>query len=201
MRTQQFVVPLDMDFSSGDIRLLYGERFFLIEDDLIEESVPPKEETTPEKAASPEPESKLKVEAVAVTPTPLQSPPPLPLEKLQSGAKVSWKMRPTAEFVTVLRQSEFGNKTLTGMLKSMIVEAGIDPAKVGFGVIPDDAQSVDLTNCEKSLILLFDRLGTDWPAKLEVANKQVWPLPKLALCQSDQQMAQAAFAHIQSQLS
>lgn len=200
MRTRQIFVPLDMDFSSGDIRLLYGERFFLIEGDLTETSVPPKEETDPQKAATPEPVSQpeaKKGEKMASAPVP----PPLPLEKLQSGVEVSWKMRPTSEFVTVLRQSEFTNKTLTSLLKSMIVEAQIDPAKVGFGVIPDDAKMVNLASCEKSLILLFDRLETDWPAKLEVANKQVWPLPKLAVCQNDKQAAQVAFTQIQSQLS
>ncbi|MEL6846220.1 MAG: hypothetical protein AAFP02_23690, partial [Bacteroidota bacterium] len=122
-------------------------------------------------------------------------------DKLQSGAAVNWKMRPTSEFVTVLRQSEFTNKPLTTLLKSMIIDAGINPAKVGFGVIPDEAEKVDLTSCEKSLILLFDRLGTDWPAKLAIADKQVWPLPTLVHCQSDKQQAQTAFAQIQSQLS
>ncbi|MFK7922038.1 MAG: hypothetical protein AB8H47_08775 [Bacteroidia bacterium] len=201
-----------MDFSSSDIRLLYGERFFLVEpEEAIVESVPPKEnaETPPkievsekviaesvplkEKAETPPkvevakpegeniPQAKV-AEAIAETPA---SPPLPPIHLLEAGETVVWKMRPTAKFVVVLQKQEFSNRELTGLIKTQLLQAGIDPALVGFGIIADGASSVDLSTAEKAFILLFDKLGKEWPISVKSKDKTVWLLPTLQQCQQD----------------
>lgn len=185
-----------MDFSSSDIQLLFGERFFLIEEEASkEESVPPKENsptTIAPKVAEPTPELKASPSAevakeVASKPEPeaVQTPPSPPIHLLQSGVAVVWKMRPTAQFVVVLRKQEFANRDLTGLLKNQLLQAEIDPAQVGFGIISDEAKTIDLSSAEKPYILLFDRMGEEWPQQVQIADKKVWPLPSLQQCQSE----------------
>ncbi len=193
-----------MDFSSRDIQLLYGERFFLIEaDEAKKESVPPQEKAptteqtkVEESTANPKVEvtsPKETVEAASKdeepleqtsVPTPKAEPAP-PIHLLQNGPQAVWKMRPTAQFVVVLRKAEFANRDLTGLLKNQLLQAQIDPAMVGFGVIPDDANSIDLSNAEKPFVLLFDPMGAQWRGKVQAADKSVWPLPQLKQCQTD----------------
>ncbi|MEM6348306.1 MAG: hypothetical protein AAF927_30780 [Bacteroidota bacterium] len=191
-----------MDFSSRDIQLLYGERFFLIEaDEPKEQSVPPQEKAPrPEQTEATESNSNPKIEEVTASPkaksempakveTKEQAIPPTPtappIHLLQTGAQAVWKMRPTAQFVVVLRKAEFSNRDLTGLLKNQLLQAQIDPSMVGFGVIPDEAKSIDLSTADKPYILLFDLMGAQWSGQVKAADKNVWPLPPLKQCQTD----------------
>lgn len=179
-----------MDFSSSDIRLLYGERFFLVEpEEAIVESVPPKEnaQTPPKTEVSEVAEAEnippAKVVEAIVEAAP--SPPAPPVHLLEAGETVAWKMRPTAKFVVVLQKQEFSNRDLTGLLKTQLLQAGIDPTLVGFGIMADGASSVDLSSAKKAFILLFDQLGKEWPESVKTKDKTVWLLPSLQQCQQD----------------
>ncbi|MEL7534651.1 MAG: hypothetical protein AAFN10_25310 [Bacteroidota bacterium] len=195
-----------MDFSSNDINLLYGERFFLIEaDEAKGGSVPPQEkapiaaETKAEavkpspqtEEASPNPKEVVESTPAVESPKPVAAEPaavvpsPPPVHLLTTGEKAVWKMRPTAQFVVVLRKQEFANRDLTGLLKNQLLQAQIDPTMVGFGIISDEAKSIDLSSSEKPFVLLFDQMDAQWPAHLQAGDKTVWPLPNLQQCQTD----------------
>ncbi|MEL6674297.1 MAG: hypothetical protein AAFR61_18970 [Bacteroidota bacterium] len=158
-----------MKFSTADIHRLYGQRLFLLPS--LQEV--PSSEAPEEAVAEPKAEEKLQVsEPQAVEPNP-------DLSVLTSGSAVTWRMKPQARVVMIIREEEFPQKELTGLLKAQLVEAGIDPQWVGFGVIPQGATAIDLQEMALSAALVCEDFGKNWPAPVQLAEKRIWVVPGL----------------------
>lgn len=102
------------------------------------------------------------------------------LSRFSSGKAVVWKMKPSSKLALILPKSEFTNRELTGLLKASIVKAGIDPAFVGFGVMEEGSQAINLDDMAVNFALICNKLGGDLSSPVELAEKKLWLVPALA---------------------
>lgn len=145
-----------MKLSKADIKNLFGEHLFIIPDDqaspetvveTVEEPVATIERPVEAKGVV---EEKI-VETVeeAITQAPAE------LKPLSEGEPVVWKMRTGATLALVLTESEFKNKLITGSLKQIVVDAGINPKEIGFGVLNESAEEWDFSEMPVPTAVVF----------------------------------------------
>ena len=152
-----------MEFTSSDIRRLYGKRLFIL----------------PDAPAEPEVASVIEEKADTVSQSEPQEAVAPDTSFLTGGSAIDWKMKPDARLALILRPEEFSNKELTGQLKKAIVAAGIDTKLVGFGVLEKDSTNWDITNMPVDLAVFFENAPTE-AQMFEVEEKKVFFSERLA---------------------
>jgi len=167
-----------MKLSPADIKRLYGDKLFILPEPEKTEAVAEpvqeaKEETVEVPIAVPSVEAV--VEEVKEEATPV-----IDLSPLQSGQQPVWKMKPGARLALILHKSEFSNKALTTLLKESMIKAAIDLKQIGFGVVEDNASSLDLSEMGVSFAVLCNKLGGKLSSPVEMNGKKIWLSPKLA---------------------
>ncbi|MDW3649194.1 MAG: hypothetical protein R8P61_19155 [Bacteroidia bacterium] len=166
-----------MKLSPSDIKRLYGDKLFILPEpeksQLAEEPVQEAKEETLEVAAVPTVEAIVEEVKEEVVPV-------IDLSPLQSGQQPVWKMKPGARLALILHKSEFSNKEFTGLLKASMLTAAIDLTQIGFGVIEDDARTLDLRDMGVPFAVLCDKLDSSLSSPVEMEGKKIWLSPHLA---------------------
>ena len=164
-----------MKLSSADIRRLYGEKLFILAE---KESAPTEEKSEIQKLEEEKP--------IGEAPQKIK---PLPnLSPLKGEQRIIWKMKPGAKLALILHKSEFTNRELTGILKSAIVKAGIDPAWVGFGVIEEKEKTLNLEDMLVNLALICDNFGGSLSSPVMLEDKKIWLSSNLSSLAKDTAM-------------
>ncbi len=135
---------LPMHLSPADVRRLYGSLLFRI----------PSEEGEKESEA---PTAKDR--------------PGVPPAFLKGGAAIDWKLKEHSQLALIIAQSEFKNKELTSLLKQCMLQSGVDLSKVGFGVMPDEAGQLDVTDLPTPVGVLFRSFKGQAGTPVEWADK------------------------------
>lgn len=166
-----------MKLSPADIKRLYGDKLYILPE---QEKVPPSVQPSPEeKEEQPIVEEAPSLEAVKEDVLEEQEA-VMDLSPLKSGQQPVWKMKPGARLALILHASEFSNKALTTLLKESMVKAAIDLKQIGFGVIEDDASSLDLSQMGVPFAVLCNKLGGNLNSPVEMTGKKIWLSPRLA---------------------
>ncbi|MEL6731728.1 MAG: hypothetical protein AAFO96_19035 [Bacteroidota bacterium] len=164
-----------MNLNPSDVKRLYGQTFYLV-------AAPPPE--------VPEPQEKLP----EPTPAPKESEPTSPKSQtapkpaypfLEAGAWANWKMKPQAQLSIILQENEFKNRSLTSLLKEIIVQSGIDTQIVGFGVIPDSVPEVILTDMPTSFGIICYTFTSKLPKEVLLKGKTFFPAAPLEMLAND----------------
>ncbi|MEM9987778.1 MAG: hypothetical protein AAF804_22030 [Bacteroidota bacterium] len=148
-----------MQFSTQDVYRLYGSLLF----DLKKEDAQP-------------PLEKKDSATEGVTDLPDHSPDPA---RFQGGKAVDWKMKPTAKLALVLSEEEFVNRSLTGILKQAVLDAGISTQDIGFGVYDAGASSWDFREQPVSLAVVCGACAGALTSRLQMGDKTLIPAPAL----------------------
>lgn len=172
-----------MKLSKANIRELYGDKVFIIPDQQKDLSVAsteeaPQSEVQAAKVESPEPEApKAIVEESAPAPRPKAS------SSLQEGSPVQWKMRPTSTMALVLTAAEFGNKMVTNGLKQLVLDAGINPKEIGFGVLEEGQEQWDFSEMPVPVAVVFNPIQVKKnPVNLPVGKVHIsYPVSEIVM--------------------
>jgi hypothetical protein len=144
-----------MKLNKATIRELYGEQLFVIPDSQPKESKTPEQETPSSGQEEEKPPSQAEVVESAAVEEPVSDPQPREPKTLQEGHPVQWKMRPTSTMALVLTASEFGNKLVTNGLKQLVLDAGINPKEIGFGVLEEGHETWDFSEMPVPVAVVF----------------------------------------------
>ncbi|MFK7969259.1 MAG: hypothetical protein AB8F95_02780 [Bacteroidia bacterium] len=207
-----------MELSKADIAKLYGDHLFVIPSENAED-----EKTAPEtevvEATAEEPEvlivAEPAVEAVSPQPEPKPGPEPSPepvvespaieaspvpetLAGLQSGEPVQWKMRAGATLALVMSEAEFRNKLITNGLKQIVLDAGVNPKEIGFGVLAGEGEEWDFSDMPVPHAVVFKTIPVKKnPVKLPVGKVHIsYPVSEIVLDPIKQQALLKLFTHI-----
>lgn len=69
---------------------------------------------------------------------------------------VAWKLKPGSKALFVLHEDEFRNKTLTDLLRKIVMSINLPTEMAGFGVIRKGMTEVDFSAFPCSLAVVFD---------------------------------------------
>jgi hypothetical protein len=164
-----------MEFTPDDVKRLYGARLFVMPEDRVE-LLPSVEPTTNLPAEEPSPQEK---EPAVV------APPPLDPQMFRQGSAIDWKMKANANLALLLPAAEFANRELTGLLKQAVLDAGINVARIGFGIYDDQAESWNFSDMPVSVAVVCGGCGGRLSAPLNVDQKELFPAPALAEAHRD----------------
>ena len=158
-----------MDFTPEDVRRLYGPRLFLLPDALAAspQSVPVE---AAEAAAPSPPEPAVTAEAPAA-PDPAI---------FAAGSAIDWKMKANANLALVLTAAEFSNRELTALLKQAVLDAGVNVARIGFGIYESEAPNWNFGSMPVSVAVVCGACAGYLSQPLTVADKQLFPAPLLS---------------------
>ncbi len=162
-----------MEFTSEDIRRLYGSVLYLVP------QATPTQETTGERHAEPvtllppvEPEAP---QEPVVTPEP---PSKAPAVWLSQGSHPIWKMKPEAKMAILLSEAEIANRDLTTRLRKAVERVGLDRSLVGFGEF-QGVTDFQVTDCPVDRILICSELQAPVEVPHQVEGKSCWFAPPL----------------------
>ncbi|MEO0899292.1 MAG: hypothetical protein AAFY71_22965 [Bacteroidota bacterium] len=190
-----------MEFSHTDIKNLYGSVFFQVESpigelDKLEEKIAvevieeePNSPTLNEKVENAVPEEKevvldtsappqLKQENDPVAELSTKTVPPIldPHEQfLGTGPLATWKLKPNTELALIVLASEFAQRESMANLKNLIVNAGIDTSKIGFGIIEDGLEGWNFSDMPVAKGIIFASFGTKLPSPVIWKGKSFYP--------------------------
>lgn len=105
------------------------------------------------------------------------------LSLLESGKPVMWKLKPQSQLAFVLPEAEFANRALTKILRDAVEAAGIDLSKIGFGVLPGQAEGWNFSDMPVNLALICHDFGQGWPSPLQWNGKHLFFAPTLTQVQ------------------
>jgi len=158
-----------MEFTPEDVKRLYGTRLYLLPDD-AEAALLLVDPGEPETSVASAPEPTAKPEAPA-TPDPAI---------FAIGRAIDWKMKANANLALVLTASEFANRALTALLKQAVLDAGVNVARIGFGIYEAEADSWDFGSMPVSVAVVCGACAGKLSQPLAVKDKQLFPAPFLA---------------------
>ena len=186
-----------MKLSKGDISRLYGEHIFIISDKDGTSTKP--EIETPIEAKEPEKQEeapKTPAQEVVNEPVPL---PEIPKPKdLQSGNPIQWKMRAGATLALVLTQAEFHNKFVTNGLKQLVLDAGVNPKEIGFGIMDGEGEAWDFSDMPVPVAVVFNAIPVKkTPVKIPSGTIHIsYPVNEIVMDPNKQQVLLKLFKHI-----
>lgn len=182
-----------MEFTTQDIKQLYGTYFFVLPETDIDEETTSNEVTE----IAVEGNSSSEISSTNTTaPAPVWATEGSQNKSISSessnlyheffmeGELVNWKMKPQTQLVLILQQKEFSDRSLTASLKNYIVEAGIPINVIGFGVIPDEAKKLNCSDMKPDVGVVFQLFGKKLPSPMEINGKSLFAVADLALINS-----------------
>lgn len=174
-----------MEFSHQDVRRIYGKTFFMVgSDGMVDEK---KEEV--EVVDKEEPKADVPVETPSVKPTP---PEINPLEKfLGTGPTSNWKLKPNSTLALIVLKSEFKDREAMANLKNLVVAAGIDTSRIGFGIVEDGQQGWNFSDMPVGMGIMFVNFSEKLPSPATWKNKLFYPAAPLAMIMKDERYAKA----------
>lgn len=109
------------------------------------------------------------------------------------GEEIQWKMKPDAKVALVLLEDEFGNRNLTNSLKSFVLQSGINPSNICFGVMSGKEAHCKLTDMPVNAGVIFGGLSSEvrseLPDSVSLGEKDVFfanPLKEILKSESQQ---------------
>lgn len=158
-----------MDFTPEDVKRLYGSRLFLLPDDPAASPLSvPTEHAEATTTATPEPAVEAKAPA-ALDPA-----------IFATGTAIDWKMKANANLALVLTAAEFATRELTALLKQAVLDAGVNVARIGFGIYEADAPNWDFGSMPVSVAVVCGACAGQLSQPLTVGDKQLFPAPSLS---------------------
>lgn len=155
-----------MHLTPEDVKRLYGARLYLLpEDQAALPADSPAAETT---------------QAPSVEPTPPDSPAVPDPQRFLAGSAIDWKMKPNANLALVLTQAEFDTRELTALLKQAVLNAGVNVARIGFGIYEAEAESWDFGSMPVEVAVICGGCAGQLPEALQAQGKYLLPAPALA---------------------
>ncbi len=98
--------------------------------------------------------------------------------RFNDGPNIIWKVKKQSVVALILEEDEFSNKQLTSSLKSMIIQAGISPAQVGFGLMSGSQVSYDLSDMPMEVGIFFggfkEEVYSNLPPSLLLKEKDIF---------------------------
>ncbi|MCI4668912.1 MAG: hypothetical protein MRZ79_12320 [Bacteroidia bacterium] len=187
-----------MEFTSADVKKLYGNTFFLVEEAVSAHSQEQVSETIAK--APEEQKEEPKVEVAKVESPPLkvtaESIPSKeeinPYEKyLGVGPTSNWKLKPNSSLALIVLKSEFADREAMANLKNLLVDAGIDTSKIGFGIVEDGKQGWNFSDMPVSQGILFLSFPERLPSPTTWRGKLLYPAAPMSLIMNDDRYAKA----------
>ena len=146
-----------MELDIGQISALYGEQFFLLQDEEAE-GVSPKETATPVPVDAPVPAEEGKA-----TPPDEGS--------LKGTGNLNWRPKPNSQVLFVLHQSELQDKALTDLLKNIVQSIEIPFESAGFGIVTGAVNQADFEDMPNPFAVVFDQ-ELNWTKANPVAHSK-----------------------------
>lgn len=177
-----------MEFSSQDIRRIYGSTFFLVNESTQEKKLvePVIEHEEPSESI---PEEKKESPKAPVQPVIPES---NPLEKfLGLGPMTNWKLKPNSTLALIVLKSEFNNRDAMANLKNLVVNAGIDTSRIGFGVVEDGQNGWNFSDMPVDKGILFLKFPEKLPSPSIWKDKLFYPAAPMDLIMNDERYAKA----------
>ncbi|MEM1000686.1 MAG: hypothetical protein AAGN35_26770 [Bacteroidota bacterium] len=138
-----------------DVARLYGDRIYLVDDLLGAVEPPPREAPRTLLTVVRDPESAA---PVAPPETPAPPEPEKPKEKKASYLKpgITWKPKDNSKVLFILHQAELKNKTLTELLKQIVLSIEIPFESAGFGIIKGPVVETEFEEMPNPYGIVFD---------------------------------------------
>jgi hypothetical protein len=186
-----------MKLNKGDIRQLYGEQLFFI-------PAQQEQEELDQKGIMAEANDRAQIEENIPAEQPAQEvasiaiPEPAAIESLNEGEPVQWKMRSTATIALVLKQNEFRNKLITNGLKQIVLDAGISPQAIGFGVLEGEASQWNFSEMPVPVAVVFHPIKVrSNPVKLPAGTVHIsYPVAEIVMDTNKQKALLKLFSSI-----
>jgi hypothetical protein len=117
---------------------------------------------------------------------------------------VAWKLKPGTRALFVMHEDEFKNKTLTDLLRKIVLSINLPAEMAGFGVIRKGASAVEFTDFPGNIAVVFDdSLNTGATNPMDMADKRIYfsrKLAQLTNSEPDKRLLWANLKEIKKQL-
>jgi len=183
-----------MEFNEEDIGRLYGRFFFLLEGDRPSpDTATPKKDT---EIAQTENDHVREIEAspTTVDQKPEKEPIPATEEKKEvsyeafigMGSMADWRLKKQSEVALIVLKNEFDDSEAMANLKNLMVAAGIDLSKIGFGIIESQQNHWNLSDMPVPKGIIFADFSQKLPSPISWKGKEFFPAAPIAKISKDE---------------
>lgn len=147
---------MQVDLSTEDIRLLYGDMIYLVPEEGHSEGKTSSSGTeTPVAEPVAEHVGKVEAEASPETETPEEKAPETP--ETPAEPRIRWIPKADSRVLFVLQNTEMKNKALTALLRKIVESLDIPFDAAGFGIIDGSPLTADWEAMPNPFGVVFDR--------------------------------------------
>ncbi len=183
-----------MELNEEDIGRLYGRVFFLLEGDRPIPETAAAEENIEITPTEKDPVREIEAYPTTVDQEPEKNPIPAPEEKKEvsyeafigMGSMADWRLKKQSEVALIVLKNEFDDREAMANLKNLMVSAGIDLSKIGFGVIESQQNQWNLSDMPVPKGIIFADFSQKLPSPISWKGKEFFPAAPIAKISKDE---------------